>query len=149
MDPLQSLSHVGIQIIEAPWMVDRRQVRFPRSKKKRIRRKWARDPRNWRMFPKTEIYEIQGGVVFMHPDVAAELRKRLRKAPDGPIVPASSPEPPKDFRQYGFDAHPFGSFPLPRPEPLRDAEAERNFRMFMDIPQVAISSRPFVVSCVP
>jgi hypothetical protein len=26
----------------------RRQFRFPRTKKKRIRRKWAKDPRNWR-----------------------------------------------------------------------------------------------------
>jgi hypothetical protein len=28
----------------------RRQVRFPRSKKRRIRKKWAKDPRNWREF---------------------------------------------------------------------------------------------------
>jgi len=130
-------------------MVDRRQVRFPRSKKKRIRRKWAKDPRNWRSFPKTEIYELQGGVVFMHPDVAAELRKRLKEAPDGSIVPVSPPEPPKDFRQYGFDASPFGSFAsLPRPEPLRDLEVERNFRLFMDVPPVVFDRRSVLTSCV-
>jgi hypothetical protein len=33
-----------------PWcpMTVRRQVRFPRSKKRRIRKKWAKDQRNWK-----------------------------------------------------------------------------------------------------
>ncbi len=28
-----------------------RQVRFPKSKRKRIRKRWARDPRNWAIVP--------------------------------------------------------------------------------------------------
>lgn len=31
-------------------LAERRQVRFPRSKKCRIRKKWRKDPRNWRTF---------------------------------------------------------------------------------------------------
>ena len=30
---------------------ERVQVRFPRSKKVRIRKKWSKDPRNWRTIP--------------------------------------------------------------------------------------------------
>ena len=30
------------------FMQDRVQFRFPRCKRKRIRKKWAKDPRNWR-----------------------------------------------------------------------------------------------------
>lgn len=39
-----------IRVIADPLcpITTRRQFRFPRSKKKRVRKKWARDPRNWR-----------------------------------------------------------------------------------------------------
>ncbi len=41
----------GIDIVVSPFLeAERRQYRFPRSKKRRIRRKWAKDPRNWKTF---------------------------------------------------------------------------------------------------
>jgi hypothetical protein len=157
MDPLSSMPSIlpGIQIIEAPWMTDRRQIRFPRSKKRRIQQKWAKDPRNWRSFPKSEIYEIQGGIVFMHPDIAAELRKRLKEAPDGPVVPVVTEEMGRTIieksRQCGnsgFLSNFFSQMPPPRPEPVRDEEVKRNFRMFMDVPYMVFDRRPFLLSSV-
>lgn len=41
----------------------RRQFRFPRSKKKRIRKKWAKDPRNWR--EENVIWKISGSKLDM------------------------------------------------------------------------------------
>lgn len=39
---------LGIPFIASPLAKRRVQFRFPRSKKRRIRKKWAKDPRNWR-----------------------------------------------------------------------------------------------------
>jgi len=40
----------GIDIVVSEYLDDTRraQVRFPRSKRKRIRKKWRKDPRNWK-----------------------------------------------------------------------------------------------------
>lgn len=49
------------------------QWRFPRSKKRRIRKKWAKDKRNWRsvMVPTAVLL---GGVMFAHPSIVEKLR---------------------------------------------------------------------------
>jgi hypothetical protein len=48
--PRSDMHFGGIRVYASPHMpkTERRQFRFPRSKKKRIRRKWCKDPRNWR-----------------------------------------------------------------------------------------------------
>ena len=68
------LSLFGIKVIEDPRLTVF--FRFPRSKKKRIRDKWAKNPRNKR--PDTKIYTI-GTTAYCHPQVARELRKHLIK----------------------------------------------------------------------
>jgi len=54
------------------FLVHRVQVVFGKSKKKRIRNKRAKDPRNWRTVPDTTIYEV-GDCLVMHPWMAAKL----------------------------------------------------------------------------
>lgn len=34
----------GFQLVAQPFMADQKQVKFPRSKKKRIQKKWAKRP---------------------------------------------------------------------------------------------------------
>jgi hypothetical protein len=63
-----------VGIIEDPRLVD--QYRFPRSKKKRVRNKWAKDPRNF--MPSRRVYEV-AGVLVCHPVVAAEIRQKIAK----------------------------------------------------------------------
>ena len=61
-------------IIEDSRLVD--QYRFPRSKKKRIRNKWAKDPRNF--MPSRRVC-VAAGVLICHPVVAAEIRQKIAK----------------------------------------------------------------------
>ena len=57
-DPLM-LGHQAIMGL--PYYVHpfREQFRFPRSRKKRIRKKWRKDPRNWR--------EVRDKVIMFNP----------------------------------------------------------------------------------
>lgn len=63
-----------INIRTSPMMADRVQVRFPRSKKRRIRRKWAKDPRNYRTVPSDEVWIVEG-ILVMHPAKLAQIRR--------------------------------------------------------------------------
>lgn len=60
---LSQLMATGIPIVEEPRLLDsklRIQRRFPRSKKKRIRKKWRNDRRNWVSSDEPQCYLIQG-----------------------------------------------------------------------------------------
>lgn len=61
-----------VQIIESINCVE--QFRFPRSKKKRIRAKWAKRPANFR--PARRAY-LMGDKLICHPQFAAKLRRSL------------------------------------------------------------------------
>lgn len=60
-------------IIESPFMVE--QFRFPKSRKKRIRNKWAKRPENWR--PNLKTTYIIGNNIFAHPVLAQKLREKI------------------------------------------------------------------------
>lgn len=47
------------------------QFRFPKSKKRRIRNKWAKRPENWRPMRRAMI---MGDMVLMHPSLADPFR---------------------------------------------------------------------------
>ena len=65
----------GFRIVVDASMCEHKQVRFPRSKKKRIRKKWRKDiKRNWAKSPDLKVYQI-GDALVMHPQIAYELRK--------------------------------------------------------------------------
>ena len=79
-----------IRIQESKFLGEHKQVRFPRSKRKRIRKKWARDPRNreyvadGRYFLVPDAFEPGVQVVMCHPDDGARLRAHMRPMP--PLV---------------------------------------------------------------
>lgn len=69
---------MGLKIIVDNCMADWKQVKFPRSKKKRIRKKWAKNRKNYRWVAWTTVYRI-GNVIVMHPIMLAKLKKELDK----------------------------------------------------------------------
>lgn len=71
----------AIQIIESPHCAERVQYRFPRSRKRRIRVKWAARPENFREQP---LAFRAGNTIICHPAFAARLRRELRSAVPGP-----------------------------------------------------------------
>lgn len=62
----------GVKIFVDPYFptTRREQFRFPRSKKSRMRKKWRKNPRNWREVDcRNDIYFIGGrrDTAFVHP----------------------------------------------------------------------------------
>jgi hypothetical protein len=64
-------------IISTLFAVERKQVRFPRSKKKRIRNKWAKREENYRVSPR--IYRL-GGDLYAHPSIYQRLLREIPAA---------------------------------------------------------------------
>lgn len=58
---------------------ERVQVRFPRSKKRRIRKKWAADPRNYRSVLRERIVRM-GDVWLVSSAAAAKLKAKVGAA---------------------------------------------------------------------
>jgi hypothetical protein len=65
-----------VRICPCLYFTDRKQFRFPRSKKKRIRKKWAKDKRNWKVVPEYKAVFING-CLYAHPDVLERIRKKV------------------------------------------------------------------------
>lgn len=61
----------GIRVIFDRHMTERVQVRFPRTRKKRVRRKWAKRPGNYRERPLKVAYRVEG-TILVHPDYFRE-----------------------------------------------------------------------------
>jgi hypothetical protein len=57
------------------------QYRFPRSKKKRIQKKWKRDKRNWG--PMRGVI-VQGDNFYGHPSLIIPLRLEIARLAKGP-----------------------------------------------------------------
>lgn len=53
----------------------RKQVRFPRSKKVRIQKKWRKDWRNYETVTTTPVYAM-GGRLIMHPETEVMIRRQ-------------------------------------------------------------------------
>ena len=83
-DPLNGWSG---DIIDSPHLQKRVLKKMCRSKKKRIRKKWLKNPKNYKTVPDSNIYIIDmnylnlfpGGrpekTIVAHPEIAAILRK--------------------------------------------------------------------------
>jgi hypothetical protein len=64
----------GMKVIEDVFLSDRKQVRFPRSKKVRIRRKWAKQAKNYDFVPKSYVYQV-GDKLLGHPETIRRIAK--------------------------------------------------------------------------
>lgn len=69
-----ALAGRGVEIITSQYLptqreVGRHQVRFPRSKKKRIRKKWAKNLRNWKIDYVSCVNDVYmvNGKFMIHP----------------------------------------------------------------------------------
>ena len=67
-----------MQIIESPHLTITKQFRFPKSKRRRIRKKWQKDSKNFRTVPRTDFL-ILNNAIICHPLMARKLRKTLQK----------------------------------------------------------------------
>ena len=65
----------GIRILESAQCQERVQWRFPRSKKKRIRKKWAQREENVRYEPRA--YQYGANTIICHPSYAQRLREEM------------------------------------------------------------------------
>jgi hypothetical protein len=72
-DILSELAFYGLPVYaDNRFCTDRVQFRYPRSKKKRIRRKWAKNPRNYHDVPSNTCVVIHGKI-YMHPEKLKQL----------------------------------------------------------------------------
>lgn len=72
----------SIQLISAPNLTDlvRVQYKFPRTKKRRIQRKWNKDPRYFKTVSvpsKTAIFNKAENKLFMHPETLELVKKSI------------------------------------------------------------------------
>ena len=65
----------GMPVYESPHVITRRQFRKPRSKRKRIRKKWAKDPRN---FKSTPSFMQMGNKILIHPSLMQSVRESCK-----------------------------------------------------------------------
>lgn len=59
---------MGYQIVSNSGLTVRKQVRFPRSRRRRMRKKWRKRPENFANYPEMAIY-VSGRMVVCHPAV--------------------------------------------------------------------------------
>ncbi len=73
---------MGYRLLSSPALTVRTQVRFPRSKRKRIRKKWAKRSRNWTVRPREDFFIIaESRTILGHPQAISRLRQQfLREA---------------------------------------------------------------------
>jgi len=55
------------------------QFRFPRSKRKRVRKKWSRRIKNFRRVPDPNFYEVEKGCFVCHPTLHGWLARQLKE----------------------------------------------------------------------
>ena len=64
----------GVDIISSELCVKKIQFRFPRTKKSRIRKKWSKDSRNYKITP--TILKM-GDKIIAHPSLVQQLKNDL------------------------------------------------------------------------
>jgi len=69
----------GLRVVSDPLLPRFKivQFRFPKTMRKRILKKWAKQNTNFRQVPHHSAYVIGGHTIVMHPDEIALLGNRL------------------------------------------------------------------------
>jgi len=77
---MNDLVYAGYQITLSNFLSKKVQKRFPRSKKRRIRTKWAKRDCNYVSEPDLHVYIMEERKeMVMHPAVWAKMQKHLEK----------------------------------------------------------------------
>ncbi len=66
----------GFKIIESSTLVIKYQYRFPKSKRRRIRKKWKKDLKNWRTKADPQYYFLNNQIIC-HPVMTEKLRYQM------------------------------------------------------------------------
>jgi len=84
----------GIPIIENMYCeAEEIQYRFPRSKKARIRKKWARRPQNWKSIARDQVFMV-GNKLVCSPSILAKLKaEAIRLIENGVVQFNRQPNP--------------------------------------------------------
>jgi len=70
----------GIQLIKSPYMAERKLIRMCRSKKKRIIKKWIKNPKNYTLKPMNHyIYNEIDRTIIAHPKIIEKLIKSVKE----------------------------------------------------------------------
>jgi len=79
LNPLAELGFAGVKIIVSLLAehVERIQVRFPRSKRKRIQNKWRKQNKNFKETREPAAYWVNG-MLICHPEIERQLRKSVQ-----------------------------------------------------------------------
>lgn len=74
------LVHSGLKIVTSPHLPRFKlvQFRFPKSKRKRIRMKWAKRPENFKQVPSHTMYRM-GDTVVVHPDDLSKIKAEVAR----------------------------------------------------------------------
>ena len=95
----------GIPIIENMYMCEAEeyQYRFPRSKKARIRKKWARRPQNWKSIARDQVFKV-GNKLVCSPSIHAKLKAEAIRLIENGVV---------QFNRQPNPSHHDGAAPAP------------------------------------
>lgn len=78
---MDSLRNSKFIIVQDAGLTVRVQYRFPRSRRRRIRAKWAARACNFRVVPAPDIYHVPlSRTLLMHPATYKRLERELREA---------------------------------------------------------------------
>lgn len=69
---------MGPRFIADPALTEYKQVRFPKSKRKRIQKKWRKCLSNYAHVPSEAVYQV-GFDVIAHPTTLYRIRREIEK----------------------------------------------------------------------
>lgn len=105
----------GMPVYFDSFLAETKQVSFPKTKNKRIRKKWAKRPENWRRVPLKVIYRVADSWV-VHPGYWPEfckaagvtLEPTTRDVVEAVLPPAPPARKPRDHLfELGMTVPPF------------------------------------------
>ncbi len=65
----------GISVVESSYAIERKQFKFPRTRKKRIEKKWRKNPKNFKDSP--GAYLVNGRTLYAHPEIVKVIRRKF------------------------------------------------------------------------
>jgi len=69
----------GMEVFESELVLDYKQFRFPKSKKRRIKKKWTKREVNWRNFPGKKAL-IFNNKMFVHPETYKKIQEAVNES---------------------------------------------------------------------
>ena len=73
------LSYGNIRIIPSSFLTEKKLIKMCRSKKKRIIKKWLKNPKHYKIVPKSEIiYDKPRNAIYCHPEIVNKIRDSLK-----------------------------------------------------------------------